>query len=1854
MFVYNNLGIFAELPYFFPKGQSLTDPIISEAFTTTKSLRFRRASSIYLNRTPSVTGNRKVWTWSGWIKRASLGTVQHIYSSFNASTNQSSFSFNAGNYLEIQQYSSATYDFRLITTQFFRDVGGWFHLIVAVDTTQLLDSNRIRVFINGLEIKDFSTTIYPTRNFNTNFNLISYTNQIGAWNTSNFFDGNMTDIYLVDGESLSPFNFGEIDFLTGVWKRKQYTGFFGTNGFYLPFNDNRSLTLLGNDKSTVTTNHWTTNNVSLIAGSTFDSIIDTPVSESSVSYYAGWNPNYGLQFRSSASTYLSRNAYSVGSAGTKWTMSMWVKRSGLSENTLFAFVETTGAGQQAGIQFDSNNCIRWWQYAPSTYQFQKTTTAAFSDTSVWYHLTFVYDTTLPNINAEDRCKIFVNGVRQTSFSTNTNPSINLVTYYKTGNLYPYIGAQNRNPSPVAVFDGIFAEVNFIDGQALTPDFFAETNSNGRWIPKTYTDTYGTNGFCLNFANRSAMTQAAIGDDASINNNQWTPNNFLSTDAIDFNATVSLGNYAVLNPLILADITTVTQNGNLSVPAANNAGLFSIPNNIQFYFEVETANNYALSIAKVNPTFEIIFGVTGGYNTTSSPEAYYYRQLFRNSGTGAIDSTNPGGNQIRTGIFGFAVNKNAGTLLIYHNGIQIGSMTLSNPSHMDCFVIRQNSNTIAHTEKHINFGQRPFAYTPPAGYSTLNTNNLPTPTVVNPASYMAATTYTGISAGKSISNTVNSASFQPDLVWIKSRSSAQSHVLTDSVRGVNSQLFSDLVNSHGTQSDQLTSFNLSGFSVGLNTSGTGGVNYNAIDYIAWQWKAGGNTSTNTVGSISASVNVDPTAGFSIVRYTGNGNASATVGHGLGVAPSMIICKSRSSGNGWVVYHKSLPANNTLTLNGAGGQFAASTTSEGIISTSPTNTTFGFTAGTTGVLNVNGTSNIYMAYCFSEIEGYSKFGSYTGNGLDDGPFVFCGFRPRWVMYKSTTEAAGNWQMCDSARSVSNFVNEQLAANTLSAIITTGPYIDILSNGFKLRTASSAHNLNGATYIFAAFAEAPSKYALAESSVNLNKAPENIATNSLRFRSSASAYLSRTAALGNQKTWTWSGWFKNSTLSIDYTFISGYTSVATETVFRLNNNIPQFAIWSNNAYVINCSTSAILRDPSAWYHIVLAVDTTQAINSNGVKIWINGVQQTLTFSVYTQNATGNVNANGVAHYIGRTNISSAFRYTDGYMTEINFVDGQALSPISFGEIDSVTGVWTPRRYTGSYGTNGFYLKFGNTASLGADSSGKGNNWTPNNFSTTLGATYDVMIDVPVNYDDGRNGRGNYPTWNSLMPADFKGSMVISDGNLKAAGVNTAAVIVSNMGFNSSSGQKYYAEFLVLSDGTQYKEVYLGIRSETSNNWYFSRSGIIVLDGTTITTGATYTTNDLIGIAVDTSANTVSYYKNNIFQGSSNIPAGSKNWRFLFYSNGTNNNQSSSVAANFGQRPFNYTPPTGFKALNTNNLPTPTIINPAEYISATTYTGTGSIQTIRNNVNNFSFQPDLVWIKSRGATSDHSLFDSSRGINNVLISNLLNKEQNLSSYGVTSFNQNGFSISDISTGGYGVNGSAGGTFSGPNAAYIAWQWKESVVAGFDIVTYSGTGAVQNVNHSLGVTPAMVIVKNRTGLSRQWTVYHNSISNSQNGGIYLNLPNIWNSDITLFNNTAPTSSQFTVGTYYSVSGETLVAYCFAEIAGFSKFGSYTGNGVADGPFVLCGFRPRFVMIKNNSINADWVIYDTSRNTFNGTDTQLFPNLGNPQSIEANRLDVTSNGFKLRNASSNEMNQTSNTFIFAAFAETPSKYALAR
>lgn len=781
------------------------------------------------------------------------------------------------------------------------------------------------------------------------------------------------------------------------------------------------------------------------------------------------------------------------------------------------------------------------------------------------------------------------------------------------------------------------------------------------------------------------------------------------------------------------------------------------------------------------------------------------------------------------------------------------------------------------------------------------------------------------------------------------------------------------------------------------------------------------------------------------------------------------------------------------------------------------------------------------------------------------------------------------------------------------------------------------------------------------------------SIRLNASDSAFFSRTpASAGNRKTWTWAGWVKRSTLTTAsrQMVFTGHSSFNAFIGFATDD---KFEVATSDGSSANylATSDAVFRDTSAWMHIVVAIDTPQASTSNRARLWVNGVQQTLTGSFIPQNGDTSINL-ASAHRIG-SNTSGGLDFS-GYLADIHLIDGQALTPSSFGETDA-NGIWQPKAYSGSYGTNGFHLDFADNSAatattLGKDTSPNGNNWTPNNLSVTAGAGNDSLVDSPTNYgtDTGAGGevRGNYATLNPLN----KGSNVtLLNGNLDFSYSAAGGVVTST--FPIPDG-KWYWEFsnpatYALVGCYQSGGLSLSYLGSGGVSFGFTDGGFLAQSGVTAPTGSIVLgSGDVAGFAFDTSAGTCSVYKNGTLALSYTGLTGT-------WYPAVGQNSAGSGSFNFGQRSFAYTAPSGFKALCTQNLPTPTITKPSTVMDALTWTGTSANQT----VSGLNFNPDLIWIKIRSDGKNHAIQDSVRGFTTLSkLSSAGNFAEgdtgNMPDWAgyVNGATSTGFTLTKNGTGAddWVHTNKTGNTYVGwcwdagsstvtNTSGTISSQVRANASAGFSIVTagyFSGT-----VGHGLGVAPAMVIVKTRN-VANNWYVYHKDSAASgtvaNNSYLIMNSTGaVTNAGSNIWNVTSTTVSSNQGLT------DTGVYYCFAPVAGYSAFGSYTGNGSADGPFVYTGFRPRYVMVKSSSTGGtgyDWIIKDTERDTINTVTNFLIANGAQQENYRSDStlitdlyFDFLSNGFKVRTNRA-AVNGSTVTFIYAAFAEAP--FALAR
>jgi hypothetical protein len=822
------------------------------------------------------------------------------------------------------------------------------------------------------------------------------------------------------------------------------------------------------------------------------------------------------------------------------------------------------------------------------------------------------------------------------------------------------------------------------------------------------------------------------------------------------------------------------------------------------------------------------------------------------------------------------------------------------------------------------------------------------------------------------------------------------------------------------------------------------------------------------------------------------------------------------------------------------------------------------------------------------------------------------------------------------------------------------------------------------------------------------------SLRVNQANDPFLSHdhSASADDEGTCTISLWVKRSKLGSNTRFM-GVRKGTNYGYFGFESD-DKLAFFAGNPTVINFITTRLFRDPSAWYHIVVALDIDNATSTERFKMYVNGVQET-SFATATYPTSTNAywNEASAKHSVG-CGLNSAgdhFQEFDGYIAEVNFIDGVVLDPSSFGETKD--GVWVPKNYSGSYGDEGFHLTFQGTGTattsqdttaqtnIGDDQSGNGNNFEI--IGSSIVST-DVVPDSPTN------------SFAILNVLNSPSTAITTSLAIQRVGLRMYGAKCHTRSSIAVSSGKWYWEANINAEGTGTLKLVGVVDADFSAAAAFLNSAIQYGDDGKIYTGtsatttglATYTTDDVIGVALDLDAGTptVSFYKNNSLINTTNLSgiSGATTWQAIFgFANSTN---LSSMDINFGQDSidvssaesdangigtFEYAPPSGHLALCTSNLPDPTIgpgqdTQADDNFNTLLYSGDGNTS---RSITGVGFAPDLVFIKSRSTAEDSAMSDTVRGASKKLKPNKGDAESTPATAVISAFGSDGFTGPASTPGNLNVNtrtyvawnwkaggapsadnsaaanaeptaGSAkidgsnqSGAFSGPPSIAIK-RLSANTAAGFSIVTWTGTGSAGTIPHGLGVAPDFYVVKNRDDASTSWQAYHRSIaSDAETDYIYLN-DTAGAGDSDDWNDTAPTANVFSVKTHNQVneSGDDYLAYVFASIEGYSKFGSFSGNSASDGTFVYLGFRPAYIWLKrHDSGGVDWSLYDNKREGYNVDNDNLRAFAFSAATEQTdNDIDFLSNGFKCRRNFANNQGSV----LYFAWADQPFKFSNAR
>jgi len=911
---------------------------------------------------------------------------------------------------------------------------------------------------------------------------------------------------------------------------------------------------------------------------------------------------------------------------------------------------------------------------------------------------------------------------------------------------------------------------------------------------------------------------------------------------------------------------------------------------------------------------------------------------------------------------------------------------------------------------------------------------------------------------------------------------------------------------------------------------------------------------------------------------------------------------------------------------------------------------------------------------QVEGFSTV-TYSGNGSTQY-IGGTGFQPDFVWIKNRDSSFDYHNLYDSVRGT----NLRIYSNATNAE-EAGHLDSFDTDGFTLNTSNSNVNGSGTSYVAWSWDMGGSSVSNTDGSITSTvRANTTYGQSIVSYTGTGTAGATVGHGLSSAPEMiivkprsTTGGWIVyhdgiDSTAPEDYYINMDETGARSDNVVAWNDTAPTSSVFSlGSSSVVNGSGTTTI---AYCFHSVTGYSKFGSYTGTG--------------------STGNSVTTGFEPafvVIKRTDVANEWYVMDNVRTDTQGRPHVLQANTAYAETTENSITFDSNGFTVDVTNNAMnasggtyiYMAFADTREFAywLDQSGNNNDWTSNNLTES-----DVSVDSPTN---------NFATLNSILPSATSTVSLLSEGNLKT----TNGSISSDKNYHLSTMRvdsgKWYMEYYGTHSYTMGGVTYFDASSTENYNGsggityfgtqdedyaYFGVTGEIYTNSSGTSYGATYGNGDIIGVALDldSATNTVTFYKNNTSQGSYTLPSG-KSWVFAVgqdlasnyhYLNfgqdssfaGTKTAQGNTDDNEIGD--FYYTPPSGYLALCTANLPDPDVI-PSEHFNTLLYTGNA---TNGHSITGVGFQPDFTWIKQRGTADYHWLVDAVRGTPNTLFSNVSNAESSPSG-GVQSFDSDGFTVGTEG----GVNDSGG--------SFVAWNWKgangtssntngdiTSTVsanqdAGFSIVSYTGDGTGYSsggatIGHGLTAKPQMIIVKERSGASG-WVVYTETTDATD----YLQLDGyaatadyheIWA-------DTEPTSSVFTVGGAGNVNtnGDTYIAYCFHSVDGFSKFGTYVGNSSADGTFVYTGFRPAFVMVKSVTNNfREWYMFDNARDPDNSTHQYLRANTSSAEGTAGNdNFDFVSNGFKIR-VNDTYCNSSSETYIYMCFAEYPFKYTNAR
>jgi len=1650
-------------------------------WTPSRSLRFRRSASGFLNRTPATASNRRTWTFSGWFKRGLLVDENHIFTSGSLASQWASIQFMAGSFQIIETQNGITY--RLVSTAAYRDPSAWYHVVVAMDTTQAIERNRLKLYVNGVQVTSFTTETYPTQNLQTYYNSATQhgLGRLFDGATSYFYDGLIAETNFIDGQALTPSEFGFTDPETGTWVPKLYTGTYGTNGFYLPFTDH---------------------NVA-------------------ASGQVGFGTNYAGVYTGTANllsfseqfdnAFWAKGSFSSSATNITDPFGGTTAESYTSSTTDFAFAaqinclagQTYNASVWLKVPSGSLN-VNLYAYKPSP--FVATGTKTVTVTTSWQRFDFDF-TGVDNISS-------------------------MAIQFGGGNS---IG----NGQTIHVWGG---QVTLGSGVKS----YMQTTDRNYWTSNNISNT------------RTAVTYDSLVDVPGI----------ATVSSLPDVGGVQRGNYPIMSPADNFASATVS-NAGLTVTTTNPGNdrhigcSMAFPSTGKWYWENTVSISDASDarngmVLMETESFDLI-----GSETTPAI-------IFTCQGTGinvyngAISNANVN-EAIRTGGGGtvcFAYDADEGRLWIRKNSAITTSLTpnvlnLYNPRGALRFRIVEYSGSITATNN-LNFGQRPFAYTPPAGFKSLNTTNLPNPVIRRPEQHFDVKTYVGNGSSLTIGTTVKQTS---------------AHRISKSVE------FDSSIQSHFTRTPS-----------------------SASNRRTWTWSAW--VKRNVLGTDQ--------------RFFAAGNSDSTNGSfsfAFGTSNAIRMTAHNVAGN----------ETNQL--------FTSTSDWYNIVISCDTTQVSAFNRMR---IFVNGV--------------YYPFSSYTAVPTQNQDLQI----NNNVLHTIGRHALNNGNHCDLYIAEVNFVDGQS--------LTASPFgeFDANSNWMPKRYIGT-YGTNG---YYLPFSDDRNVITLGYdtsgnnnnwTAVNITPPIPNSAPNVLYY--------------GTPGTYTWVA--PTGVTSVNYLVVAGGGGGG-------GNNHTVATGGGGGAGGMLTGTLSVT--PGTSYTVTVGsggAGGTGGAGTNGTN-GTNSVFASLT-SIGGGGGATNQKAGlsggsgggasgpttpgsfaGGAGTAGQgNNGGSANQYQGGGGGGAGGVgDGPSNNPNGgAGLASSITGV--SAFYAGGGGVTGGiggggnqgFAGVNNTGGGGGNGAGGANNpgasggagvviLSYTNASSYIGTGAETSLfnsapfDTPTDYDDGTGVRGNYATMTSSTATITNGGLRVVTSSGESCASSTLSMTTGKWYFEAAcTGNVTTGSAVGIVQAATYTSAHNMYEGSNRGYGYYgggSGQGIFTnMPGSSPQSyGASWTTGDTIGCAFDADNGTLQFFKNGVSQG---VYSGVvRNIEYRFAVGEGEGSATASFNINFGQNGFTYAPPSGFRALNTKNLK-----------------DVGSFN-LPDSFGNFVTTPDLVWLKARSTASyGHRWTDTVRGPTRQLLSHDTGA-QTTDTGGVQTFLPNGFQLAN------------GQDYNNTGTSYVSWAWNRGRIPGFDIVSYGGNGAAnQTIAHNLGNLPKMMIVKsttNGTASWNSWNVWHANLSNGAQSYLRLNESAVQNTSGAVWGNAPPGNFTFSVGNSAGAglngTGDAFIAYLWAEVPGFSSFGSYTGNGSTDGPFIYTGFRPKWIMIKRTDATASWMIVDAARDPINPSSVALFAQLANAEAA-GDAKDFVSNGFKIRSTGASE-NASGGNYVYAAFADAPFKYANAR